>query len=661
MLAAMTRKILLCLAALGALGLIAVLAVPFLIPTDALRGQIESRISRATGRDFRIHGPLSFSVFPNLGLDARQVTLAGAPGGRDLLALDEMHISVRLAPLFSGKIEATEITLDHPRIALAVDAAGHGNWTLTRADRASAQRLAVPAGALFQGVVISGGSVSYDNARLNLHRRIDDLDATVTLTRIDQPADVGGAVTYMMRRVNYTANVTTLETLLRGEPTHTRLALDAPFLHATFQGDVSKDGTIAGAGTLHTPSLKDLALWLGHPISAGAGLGPLDARADIRAKDQNIALSRIVARLDAMRVTGALRADLTGRTPHVDGHVAIDKLDLNTYLRLDGTPPPQAGAPSIAAPAPSPQPAPSGPAADGWSKNPIQLALVKLIDGHLMIDAGSLAVRHLKLGRGTLDVKLADGLMTAHMAPLQLYGGTGDARLTVDARGGVPQFANTLTFANIAMGPFLADALGVNKVVGTGTLTLDVTSKGVSPDALMRALSGKGEVAVVRGSIHGVDMGAVARTVETLLSAGATGDGAVTAFDRFGGSFVIANGILMNNDLTLAGDYVNMTGRGKLDLGNQTIAYRIEPKASVGGKMHLLDVGVPFAITGSWAHLTYQADIAGAISNFVGDLIGAGVAPVTGLWNGLTGPAPDPKQKKPKSPTDTVKGFFGMP
>ncbi len=224
----------------------------------------------------------------------------------------------------------------------------------------------------------------------------------------------------------------------------------------------------------------------------------------------------------------------------------------------------------------------------------------------------------------------------------------------------MPRVANKLAFTNIAFGPFLADTIGVDKIDGRGTIVLDVVSNGASPDAIMRGLSGKGSVVIEHGSIRGVDMGMVARTVTTILSAGATATSAATDFDRFGGSFTIANGILTNKDLKLSSSFINMTGAGALDLGNRTIVYRIEPKASIGGKLKLLDVGVPFAITGPWRHVRYVPDLAGAVTGLIGGLLSTGTAPIAGLLDGLAGPPAKPK-KKSKSVGDTLKGMFGIP
>ena len=628
----------------GGLVVAAVAALPLLVPTTSLRGAIETQVSRATGRAFKINGALSVSIFPGLGLDARDVALANAPGwvARDLVHIERMRIAVKLWPLLSGKIEVSQIVLEKPVIALEVTYRGEANWLMTP-QRGAAGGPALPPNAEFAGVRIEGGRVSYDDDEVDTHGAIADLDADVALVSLALPTGVSGAFTLRGRRLKFATTIATPQMLLAGKPMEVNLALTSDFLNAAFLGRVTREGNASGTGTLRAPSLKDLAAWLGRPVSAGRGLGALSAQADIAMMGQSIQLRELKAKLDAMTMQGELFVDYRLPMPFVEGAMSIDALDLNTYLQLGGG---------------GPQHAPSGPPGGGWSRTPVKLDLLKLANGEVTLSVGTLRVLHLKTGKAVIALALRDGLMTAHLGPMQLYGGSGTADLTVDTRGPSPSVANKLSFASIAMGPFLADTIGVDKLAGTGTIALDVTSSGASPDAIMRALSGKGVVAIGRGSVHGVDMGQVARTVQTILSAGATGQSATTPFDSFRGSFSISNGMLWNGDLKLDSAFLRMTGQGHLDLGNQTIAYRIEPKASIGGRMHLLDVGVPFAISGPWSHVHYVPDLAGAVTGLVGSVIDKGAAPLTGLFSGLTGkPAP---KKKSKGPGDTLKSIFGL-
>ena len=631
----------------GGVALLAALvaAVPLLVPTTSLKGEIESRVSAATGRAFRIHGALTFSLFPSIGLDARDVTLANAPGGRarDMARIGRMRIAAKLWPLLFGKIEAGEVVLEKPVIALEVARGGAANWNFVR-EHAQSSGLRLPPDARFAGVRIEAGAVSYDNDERGIHRAIADLDATIDLASLDSPTGATGAFTLLGRKLNFASTITTPRALLAGRTIEAKLALTSNFLSADYYGHVRDSGTVTGYGTLRTPSLKDLAAWLGHKMSAGSGLGRLSARAEMMVAGDWVVLRDLKIELDAMTMRGELDVHLEPKVPTVNGSLDIDTLDLNTYLSLGAA---QGG----------------GPPRGGWSRTPVNLDLIKQLDGHLKLEVSALRLLRLHTGTTLMDVTFLGGLMTAKLGIIELYGGAGKADLTVDGRGPVPVIGNKVIFMNIAMRPFLADTIGVDKLDGRGTITLDVTSKGASPDAIMRALSGKGAVVIGRGSVRGVDMGQVARTVQTILSAGATGQSATTQFDRFGGSFSIQNGMLWNGDLKLESAFIHMKGAGHLDLGNQTIAYRIEPKASIGGRLNLLDVGVPFAITGPWSHVRYKPDLAGAVTGLVGGVLEKGTAPITGLFGALTGSGhakPPPKKTNGKGPADTLKGIFGL-
>src|SRR5580765_1297189 len=104
---------------MGAAGLLAVvLTLPFLLPASIYKSEIEQNVTRATGRNFVISGPLRLILFPVPGLRADNVALANAPSGRAtyLLRAASVRIDARLVPLLSGRIEVSQITLDRPDI-----------------------------------------------------------------------------------------------------------------------------------------------------------------------------------------------------------------------------------------------------------------------------------------------------------------------------------------------------------------------------------------------------------------------------------------------------------------------------------------------------------------------------------------------------------------
>ena len=204
------------------------------------------------------------------------------------------------------------------------------------------------------------------------------------------------------------------------------------------------------------------------------------------------------------------------------------------------------------------------------------------------------------------------------------------------------------------MASLLGDALGVNKIEGIGKLTLNAASSGASADAIMRALSGKGTIQIGNGRIRGVNLGMVAQTVKSVLGGDATGAGAATDFTHLGGSFVIAKGVLTNNDFTLAGPVLSATGRGNIDIGHRSIDFTVVPKADVA----LANVSVPFRIRGPWSKPGYLPDLGSLAGNLIQGMAN-GTGNAGGLLGGLIGDGKPSSGSPPKDAGGLLGGLFG--
>ena len=614
-----------------------VVALPFVVPVGVYRDRIESAAENATGRNLTIEGPLRLMLFPHLGLRAQQVTFANMPGGRAaaMANIGDIELSVRLLPLLTGHIALDEIVLDHPDIELEVDAQGQANWKFQKIAKANAggSSVTLPIGTEFSGIKISDGRIVYDNAKTGTHRAIDHVNATVGITRLDHPVTVGGNFTIGEHKADFVARVVTLKSLLGNGTTALDLSVTSDMMQASFKGLLAPEGGLNGLFKLDTGSLRAMAAWLGETLPAGGGLGALSLTAQIDSKEKVTKLSPLRLSLDRQMMAGDLSVDNRGDVPVLDGTLTIDHLDLNPYLASGGG---HGG----------------GSAGTGWSREPISLALLKKIDGKLTLTTGALRLRGLHLGHTTLMLTLDRGALTARLDPINLYGGTGQAELAVNGE----DIRNSLAFHNVALRPFLADTLGITSIEGVGALNLDVTSHGSSAYAVMHAINGRGAITAVQGRFRGIDMGRIARTIQTVLGAGSTGDVASTDFHDMGGSFVITQGVLASRDFHLAGPVLQAAGQGTIDIGNRTIDFRIVPKAAVAGA----SIGVPFRMRGSWDHVHYLPDLGGLVNGVMQNLE-SGRAPLKDLFGGgdKSQDQNNPKKKK-KNIGDALKNMFGI-
>jgi uncharacterized protein involved in outer membrane biogenesis len=307
--------------------------------------------------------------------------------------------------------------------------------------------------------------------------------------------------------------------------------------------------------------------------------------AAVRFTHQAIEVAKLRATLNGAALAGDVHLDTHGKVPSLDGALSIDRLDLNRYIAR----PPKSGFRQM----------PPPPHQEGWSRAPISLAILQRFDGRLAIDAGAVRVKHLALGRSHIQARLSGGRLNALLAPMALYGGSGIARLDVDANSA--SFRTTVTLEQIALEEFLSDTLGVARIEGRGTISLDVAARGTTADAVMHGLHGGGALAFHDGRINGVDFGAAARAM------GVKADD-FTQYDSMTGSFRIADGVLSSGDFALAGPRIRTTGEGMVDLGNRQIDFRIEPRATARIAALKITVGVPFRIQGRWSDVRYAAD-----------------------------------------------------
>jgi AsmA protein len=152
-------------------------------------------------------------------------------------------------------------------------------------------------------------------------------------------------------------------------------------------------------------------------------------------------------------------------------------------------------------------------------------------------------------------------------------------------------------------------------------VALDVTTVGVTPDALKRALGGTAKLALKDGAVKGVDIPGAIRTAQSMLGSKRALEqqaqgGRQTDFTELTGSFVIKNGVAHNDDLQGKSPLLRLGGVGDIDIGAGAMDYTV--KASVvatstgqGGKdlARVAGVTVPVQITGPFDNLKYTVDV----------------------------------------------------
>lgn len=655
-----------------------VVAVPMLIPSAVYKERVVALVKAQTGRDLTIGGDVGLSFFPSLAVKVENVDLSNAPWGKDksMASMKELRAAIKILPLFKGEVEIDSFVLVDPIIHLEVKADGTPNWQFntgatpapapTKADAAASEGSAgTSLNQIRLGEVsIKNGSATYRNAQSGQSLAFEAVNLNLSLPGLDDPFSADGSLTWNSEPLTFSLKADRPRALTEGGPTPVEFSLGSSKLNATYKGSFQAFDAIKfnGGVDLDVPSVRNLAMWLGSPLPAGKGFGPLTIHGEAQGSGTTFSFNNAKLSFDGMNATGKVAVMTAGARPMIKGNLDIDRIDTNIYMS-DGT---------NAAPAASASGA-AAPANGGWSTTPIDLSGLKTVDADITLSTKELLVKNIKIGESALALRLNNGVLDVDLNKIALYKGAGSGNLTLSGAGRVPQMNADFKISGVEAQPLLRDATGFERLSGLSAISIAVNTTGRSQREMIGALDGKGDLKFTDGAIKGVNLAQLMRTVFTAPATGwQTGGSQDTDFSEMGGTFTITNGILTNNDLKLLSPLIRVSGAGTVNLPNQSLKYRVEPKLAAtlegqgGGEAKGIEV--PVIIEGPWAKPHFRPDLASMLKNApqtldtLKDLKGEGGKALLNnlLGGGTSAPANDNNQDKAKpSPTDALKSLFG--
>lgn len=600
-------------------------ALPFIIPADAYKPRIVALVKSQTGRDLTINGDISFAFFPQLALKVNDVRFSNAPWGRDpdMATMKELRATLKIMPLFRGEVEIGSFVLVDPVIHLEVSRDGTPNWqfapqkTVAAPETNPADKNAGSGGRTIKQVrlgdiSIANGTATYVNAQTAATFALNEINLDISLPSLDDPFAANGSAMWQGDKVAIELAAERPRAFVEGGKSPVALKITAPKFNATYQGDLQALGGVVFGGNvdLAVPSVRELAKWVGNPMPAGGGFGPLTIKGVASGNGNKFAFSKAEIGFDGMSATGNMNVATGGARPRLTGQLALDKIDVNTYLAGESGDA-STGTSSSA----------SGSSDAGWSNEPINMSGLKAVDADLALSANEILVQKIKIGASALHLGLNGGVLTANLSKLALYDGTGQGKLTLNGASAMPQLAASFGISGVSAGPLLTDAAGFSRLEGKSAINFDITTSGRSQRAMVSALNGNGAMKFTNGAIKGINIAGLVRNVLGAATTGwQSGGSQDTDFSELGGTFTITNGILSNNDLKMLSPLVRIAGSGTVNMPDKTLKYRIEPKLAAtlegqGGNADVKGIEVPIIVEGPWASPRFRPDLQSMLSN----------------------------------------------
>jgi AsmA protein len=578
---------------LGAAAVLALLAVGALVavPSERVAAVAAERLERALGREVQLSGAVRPTLWPRLGVRAEGLRVGNPDwaGAAPLIAAEALSVRLPWSAVLSGDVQIDEVTLVAPEIALVRAADGRVSWSFsdpaptdpeTAADTQAARPIAITAAE------ITGGALSWRDEGSGQTLRIGALDARATLpadgaARIDGSAEVNGTP------LTLEAEIAALPALMEGGLSGLAAALDwrggaarydgqvalAPALDGQIDVDATDLGPIAA---IMGAAMPDLPRGYGRDRLALSGRVTLANEGSAHLRGGQLTLDDTELALDLDLLPGAER-------PMIRGTVSGARLIL-----------PEAGG------------AAGGATGDGggggWPTSTIDVSGLFAADAEIAVVVERLEGAGLALGPADLQATLTRGRLVLDIERIGAYDGTLTGQFVVNGRGGL-SVGGDLLLAGAQLQPFLTDLAGYERLRGSGSASLQFLGVGNDMATIMSGLEGQGDLSFGAGAIEGLDLAGMIRN----LDASYRGAGARTVYDRIAGNFAIEGGVLSNDDLRLDAPWGEVTGAGTVNLGAQTLDYRLVPGFLEGAEGAA--IRVPILVRGSWGDPAIRPDL----------------------------------------------------
>jgi len=305
-------------------------------------------------------------------------------------------------------------------------------------------------------------------------------------------------------------------------------------------------------------------------------------------------------------------------------------------------------------------------------EQPFDLSGLKSLHANGTLRIGSLKASGVKATNVRLDIKANGGRVDVSPLAANLYQGTLNGALAINAAPATPAFAAKQNLNGISIGPLLKDLADKDLLEGRGNVALNVTAQGNTVTALKKALNGSAAVKLADGAVKGIDIAGSIRNAKAKLGTlkgeqtQQSNKTEKTDFSELAASFNIQNGVAHNNDLSMKSPLLRVGGEGDINIGEDSLNYLV--KASIVGTIKgqggqdlgdLRGVTVPVRVSGSLTAPSYKLDFTAMATEVVKQKAEEAVRGQLEKQLG-GGAAKEGAKEAPKSnPLEGLKGLFG--
>nr|WP_319397117.1 AsmA family protein [uncultured Desulfobacter sp.] len=630
----------------------AAVLVPMLVDVKTYLPDIETMVTRQTGRSFSMGDDLELSLFPWAGIRLSDVTF-GNPANfekQPMISVESFEVRVKVLPLFSKHIQVEKFILESPSITLVKNRTGQGNWenigsqdsggpnngssTESGTDQDASEKTSTDQpffsikSLTVERCSITNGVLTYEDKGSGLSKTIADLNLDLSGISLDKAI----GITLNAKVDGKPVSLTGTAGPLGSNPGETDIDFDL-MVKALEQLNLSLKGRVIKPKTEQTVDMtvdlapfspKKLFEYLARPFPIEprdtSVLDKFSLKAAVKGSAQAVAVSDGILMLDDSTMNFTARAQAFEK-PDLKFNLTLDKIDVDRYLPGDTkTDSEQPAPPRKGAPATSTTPAKSA-GKTAKKVDPVDYSPLRKLVLDAKVNIGSLKAAGLSMANVTATLAGKNGVFTLDPCAMDLYQGTAGTKAKIDVRNKYPATTLHLTTRNIQAGPVIRDGIDKDIIEGALTSDLSLSMTGDTPDMIKQTLGGNGELKFTDGAVVGVDVAGAIRNVGAGLGlAEAAAEKPKTDFAEFNITYTAAKGLVNIPKASLVSPLLRLVAKGRTNLVKEDLDFRVEPTlvATIkgqGDKKERSGLLIPFDLTGTWEKPKVRPDLDAILKN----------------------------------------------
>ena len=330
-----------------------------------------------------------------------------------------------------------DVTVDNVDVgALAAVAQPEGE--LPVAGAVSADLTASTAGASPRALVQAlSGKLDVDLGGIDVQAeqaaKLSELSLALELPGLEASPRLDATAIYNSQEVAVAVTVAPLGQVMGGEPFDLDARVTSALVSGGYAGTVVQQPVpgLDGAFDLDIGSVGELLAWLEQPLPEDQpDPGPLQVAARFTGDGAKATLEEAKITGDGLEATASGSFDGSGEVKVVTLRVESGLLDIDRYL----PPPAETKGEEEEAAQPAAPPSPEDMIA-GLPDDPIDLSGLTGTNADVQVTIGGIRAMGYEVGRVALNLLLQDGVLTADLDELGLYGGGVAAKVGLDASG----------------------------------------------------------------------------------------------------------------------------------------------------------------------------------------------------------------------------------